>query len=107
MYLNVFEYRLRPDADIQEWIRLAEEMSALVAAEDQFEFVDLKHFATSDTEGVILERFASINGATAWIRDARHRDAMRRGKQEFYAWYRGYGCIVDHEYCQPRPPADE
>ena len=103
MYINIFEYRMREDADMTEYRELTTEMYGVVSADPQFEFLGLQSFATSPTEGVVLERFGSLEGARRWASDSHHRKVQRRGQKEFYAWYRGSGCVVDHEYQHPNP----
>ena len=103
MYVNIFEYKMRADADMSAYQELAVEMYGAVSANPQYEFLGLQTFATSPTEGVVVERFGSLEGARRWASDPHHREVQRRGQREFYAWYRGFGCVVDHEYHHPEP----
>lgn len=98
MYLNVFEYRLREDIDRAGYEAHGDRMYALVTADPAYEFIDMKVYATSDFEGVIVERFGSLEGARRWAANIEHQATMRYGRAHVYAWCHGTGCIVDHEY---------
>jgi hypothetical protein len=104
LYVNIFEYRMR--ADMAAYHDLAVAMNERVSSDPRFEFLDLRTFATSTTEGVVIERLASPKGARLWASALDHQKVMRRGQHEFYAWYRGSGCLVDHEYQHPNPIED-
>ena len=101
MFINIFEYRMRSDFDAAAYQELALAMYGLVSSDERFEFLDMNDFATSPTEGVVIERFRSLEGARLWASDPDHQKAMGRGQREFYAWYRGSGCVLDHEYYHP------
>ena len=57
-------------------------MYGVVSADPQFEFLGRQSFATSPTEGVVLERFGSLEGARRWASDSHHRKVQRRGQKE-------------------------
>jgi hypothetical protein len=101
VFINIFEYRMRSDFDVAAYQDLSLAMYDLVSSDDQFEFLDMSNFATSPTEGVVIERFGSLEGARLWASNSDHQKAMGRGQREFYAWYRGSGCVLDHEYYHP------
>lgn len=107
LYVNIFDYRMRADADMAPCHDLAVAMFEPVSSDPGFEFLDLKTFATSTTEGVVIERFSSPKGARLWASHPVHEKVMRRGQLEFYSWYRGPGCVVDHKYQHPSPTEDE
>ena len=98
MYMNVFEYRLRDDVDRAAYQAHGERMYALVTSNPSFEFIDMKSYPVSADEGVILERFGSLEGARWWAANPEHRATMQFGREHVYAWYRGTACVVDHEY---------
>jgi antibiotic biosynthesis monooxygenase (ABM) superfamily enzyme len=98
VYINIFHYVLCEDCDVAAYDALAAEMYAIVAGDPQYEFVGLERFATSDREGVVLETFGSLEGATRWARCPEHRAAMKRGRAEFYEKYVGHGTVEDHNY---------
>ena len=88
MYINYFHYVLRDDCDITAYRELSEAM---------YGFVSVERFGT-DREGIVLERFLTLEGAARWAKCAEHRAAMRRGRSEFYERYEGAGTLIDHEY---------
>ena len=102
MYMNVFEYRLRDDADRGAYQAHGERMYALVTSDPCFEFIDMKVYPVSENEGVVLERFGSLDGARRWAANPEHQVTMQYGREHVYAWYRGTACVVDHEYGTPR-----
>ena len=101
MFVNLFEYRMRSDFDAAAYQELSLAMYSLVSSDERFEFLEMSDFATSPTEGVVIERFGSLEGARLWASNLDHQKAMGRGQREFYAWYRGSGCVLDHEYYHP------
>lgn len=64
---------------------VAEEM--LAAARAMPGFVDFKTFSAQDGERVSVVTFASRAAHDAWRDDVRHREAQRRGRDEFYEEY--------------------
>lgn len=106
LYVNIFEYRMRAGADMDAYNELAMAMYSKVSGDPKFGFIGMKGFATSATEGVVIERFESRDGAMLWSKDPEHREIKRRAQREFYAWYHGSGCEVDHEYHHPNPIED-
>jgi heme-degrading monooxygenase HmoA len=101
MYINYFHYVLRDDCDVVAYQRLSDAMYAIVAGDPAYGFVSVERFG-SDHEGVVLERFTSLEGAMKWAKCPEHRAAMRRGRSEFYERYDGAGTLVDHEYSYDR-----
>ena len=65
---------------------LAERMLKL--AEAMPGFVSFKHYAAPDGERISVVEFADHDSAQAWRDHPEHREAQRRGRSEFYAWYR-------------------
>lgn len=98
MYVNVFEYRKRADFDEDAYEEHADRMYALVTSDPTFEFIDMKSYQVSALEGVVIERFGSLEGAERWAAHPDHRATMQFGREHVFAWYRGTACIVDHEY---------
>ncbi|HEV3265306.1 MAG TPA: antibiotic biosynthesis monooxygenase [Acidimicrobiales bacterium] len=82
--VTVFRSRLRPDAN-PAYGELAEEMEA--AARQVPGFVDFKAFTAPDGERVSLITFATAEAQRTWRDDPRHREAQRRGRDEFYQEY--------------------
>lgn len=90
MFVNIFEYRMRQDADLG-YQELGAQMYQRVTSDPRFTFIEMKGFPTGPTEGVVIERFATVEGARLWASDPEHIRIKRRGQREFYAWYRGHG----------------
>ncbi len=82
--VTVFRSRLRPDAG-PAYAELAEEM--LAAARAMPGFVDFAQFTAEDGERVSVVTFDSWASHGAWRDDPRHREAQRRGRDEFYVDY--------------------
>lgn len=97
MYINYFHYVLREDCDTKAYLDLSAAMYEIVTSNPDYEFVSIERFGT-EFEGVVLERFQSLEGAKRWARCPEHRAAMKRGRAEFYERYEGAGTVVDHEY---------
>ncbi|HSN02455.1 MAG TPA: antibiotic biosynthesis monooxygenase [Acidimicrobiales bacterium] len=84
MILTVFRSRLRPGVEAQ-YRPLAAEMSEL--AQQMEGFVDETFFAAPNGDRVTIVRFVDRSSHDAWARHPRHRDAQRRGRDEFYESY--------------------
>jgi len=82
--VTVFRSRLRPDAD-PAYGEVAEEMET--AARQIPGFVDFKAFTAPDGERVSVITFATAAAQRAWRDDPRHREAQRRGREDFYQEY--------------------
>ena len=82
--VTVFRSRLRPDAN-PGYGEVAEEMEA--AARQTPGFVDFKVFTAPDGERVSLITFETTEAQRAWRDDPRHREAQKRGRDEFYQEY--------------------
>jgi len=91
MPLTVFRSILKPDAqeDYAEW---AARMSDL--ARSMPGYVAHKSFTAPDGERVTLAEFDSPESQSAWARHPEHREAMKKGRADFYAWYRLQVCDV-------------
>ncbi|MCU1595545.1 MAG: antibiotic biosynthesis monooxygenase [Frankiales bacterium] len=82
--LTVFRSRLRPET-LSEYAEAAAAMSALAASMPGH--VDHKTFTADDGERVTVVTFEDRATHQAWRDQADHRDAQRRGREEFYATY--------------------
>jgi heme-degrading monooxygenase HmoA len=60
-------------------------------------FVDFKTFRADDGERVSIIVFDSPESHAAWRDDPAHRDAQRRGRQEWYAEYHIQVCELRSE----------
>ncbi len=84
MILTVFRSRLRPGVEA-EYRPLAVAMSEL--AHTMEGFVDEAFFAAPNGDRVTIVRFADRASHDAWARHPAHREAQRRGRDEFYESY--------------------
>ena len=64
-------------------------------------FVEFKMFFAADGERLALVTFASAEDEAAWRDDAQHRDAQRRGRDEFYSEYDVAVCSVQRRQRWP------
>jgi len=82
--VTVFRSRLRAGVEA-EYERVAEEMERVVASMDGF--IDQKFYVASDGERVTIVRFRDWDSQRRWAELPSHREAQRRGREEFYSWY--------------------
>lgn len=80
---TVFRSRLRPGAH-EAYGPAAQAMVALVATMDGFEG---QWFYTNGDERVTIVRFRDWASHRAWAEHPEHREAQRRGIEEFYDFY--------------------
>lgn len=83
--VTVFRSRLRPDADERGYGPLAALMEERARAMPGF--VDFKGFSAPDGERVSIIVFDTLEHQAAWRDDPEHREAQRRGREEFYEEY--------------------
>jgi len=81
--IGIFRNRLREDA--AGYPDTAERMEALVA--EMPGFLGIKTFRAEDGERVSLFAFETLAALEAWRDHPAHREAQRRGRDEFYAEY--------------------
>jgi len=89
MVVVLFRTRLRADAG-PDYAPLADRMLALAQA--MTGFVSFKHYVARDGERISVVEFDSEVAARAWRDHPEHRDAQRRGRSDFYSWYRLQVC---------------
>lgn len=89
MVIVIFRSRLRPDAG-PDYATTAERMVSLARATPGF--VSYRHYEADDGERVTIAEFASEAAVRAWREHPEHREAQRRGREEWYAWYRITTC---------------
>ena len=85
MVIVVFRSRYKEGADIGAYAELAREMRELVATQPGF--LSIESFEAPDGTHVSLEFFETDESAAVWRNHPAHREAQRRGRDEFYAWY--------------------
>lgn len=98
--LTVFRSRLRAGVEL-DYQRVAEEMDLAVAAMDGF--IDQKFYVATDGERVTIVRFRDWESQRRWAEYPSHREAQRRGREEFYSWYDIHVCEerLSHEFQHP------
>ena len=89
MVVVIFRSRLRGDpgpdydATAARMVELAGTMPG---------FVSFAHYEGADGERVSLIEFESDEAVRAWREHPEHREAQRRGRGEWYAWFRLTTC---------------
>jgi heme-degrading monooxygenase HmoA len=81
--IGIFRNRLREGAT--GYPAAAEHMEALVSTMPGF--LSIKTFRAEDGERVSLFAFETLAALEAWRDQPEHREAQRRGREEFYAEY--------------------
>ena len=94
MVVILFRTRLRADAG-PDYAPLADRMLEL--ARTMSGFVSFAHYVAPDGERISVVEFDSEVAARVWRDHPEHRDAQRRGRSEFYAWYRLQVCEQTRE----------
>jgi heme-degrading monooxygenase HmoA len=89
MVVVLFYSRLRDDAG-PDYGPLAGRMLELARAMPGFR--SFKHFAAPDGERLSVIEFESEEALRAWREHPEHREAQRRGRDEFYAEYQLQAC---------------
>jgi heme-degrading monooxygenase HmoA len=82
--VTVFRSRLREGIE-SEYEHVANAMSAAVSTMDGF--IDQRFYVADDGERVTIVRFRDLASQRRWAQHLGHRDAQRRGREEFYSWY--------------------
>jgi len=93
LIVGIFRSRLRGDA--RGYATTAERMEELAAAQPGF--LGIKTFGAEDGERVSLFAFESLAALEAWRDHPEHREAQRRGREEFYAAYSLQVCELVRE----------
>ena len=83
--VTVFRSRLRPDAEANGYHETADLMEERARA--MHGFVSFKTFTADDGERVSIVEFDSTEHHNSWRDDPAHREAQRRGRDEFYTEY--------------------
>lgn len=99
--LVLFRLHLRPGADEEAYAATSRRMHELV---DHWPgFISLKEYTSEDGEVLDIARFEDESSLEAWRREPEHREAQRRGREDFYARYRIQAARVirDYEYDMP------
>lgn len=98
----IFTSRRGVDHDA-EYSAMAVRMEEL--AREQPGFIDLVSVRDPVTRvGITVATFVDDAAARAWKAHAEHQEAQRRGRAEFYEWYRVTVAEVIREYGSPGLP---
>ena len=94
MIVTVFRSRLKPEAAMEygEW---APRIAAL--AKSMPGYVSHKSFVAEDGERLTLVEFESEEAQRAWANEARHVEAKKKGRKDFYLEYRLQVCTVQRD----------
>jgi heme-degrading monooxygenase HmoA len=90
----LFRSRLRDDAG-PDYAPAAERMVELARAMPGF--VSFHHCAADDGERISVIEFESAESMRAWREHPEHREAQRRGRSQWYSWYRNQICEQQRE----------
>jgi heme-degrading monooxygenase HmoA len=96
MVIVLIRTQLRPDADPAAYDRLDARMYEQVQTVPGF--VSATSYRADDGERIALIRFASAEALRAWREHAEHREAQRRGRDEFFTAYDVEVCEVTRAY---------
>lgn len=94
-YITIFRSRLRPGVQ-EEYYALAERMKTL--ARSMPGFISIDSYQDGDGNRVSIVEFETHETAMAWRNHPEHREAQRKGREEFYEYYHGIVASIDREY---------
>ena len=92
----IFKTHLREGADSEAYAKTSRRMHELV--EQIPGFISIKAYTGEDGEEIDLVRFANEDALTMWKEQPEHREAQRRGREEFYDRYSVQACRVVRDY---------
>lgn len=96
MKVIVFRTRLKPDVDLAAMSQVGQRMYELGSAMPGF--ISYKDFVADDGENVTIVEFESDESLAAWRDHPEHKEAQRRGREEFFEGYHIQVCSIDREY---------
>ena len=96
MVIVVIRTQLRDNIDSAAYEALDARMATLVGAMPGF--ISARSYRSDDGDAISLIRFASADALRSWRDDPEHREAQRRGREEFYAAYDIEVCEVTRAY---------
>ncbi len=94
-YAVIFISRLRADAE--GYAETARRMMDLVR--EQPGFLGMESWRDETGRGVTISWWESEEAIARWRQHPRHRQAMRRGREEWYESFRVQICRVEREGC--------
>jgi heme-degrading monooxygenase HmoA len=95
MVIVVFTITLRPDLPAAEYEQVGARMTELVSAMPGFLGMD---YAATDGGEQLIARFESADALRTWREHPEHREAQRRGQEEFFARYKIEVCELVRSY---------
>lgn len=93
-YAVIFTAKLRDDA--QEYGVVAEQMEAKMRTNDGF--VSFESVRGADGFGITVCIWDSLEALQAWKKDVDHQEAQRRGKADWYEYYKVRVAKIEYEY---------
>lgn len=94
--LVLFSLYMRGDADQEAYHRTSNRMHEIVDTWPGF--ISLKEYTIEDGEVLDIARFEDEKSLEAWRQEPEHREAQRKGREEFYDHYRIQMCRVVRDY---------
>ena len=92
-YAVIFTSKLRPEA--AGYDKMAEEMDQLTR--QQPGFLGIRSVRSASGEGITVCYWESLEAIAAWKANARHQEAQRRGRGEWYESYELKICRIERE----------
>lgn len=92
----IFKTHLREGADSEAYAKTSRRMHELV--ERIPGFISIKAYTGEDGEELDLVRFAYEKALRMWKEQPEHREAQRRGRDEFYDRFSVQACKVVRDY---------
>ena len=96
MIIVLIRTQLRDDVDLAVYEALDAHMYALVQRISGF--LSAKTYHSEDGDQISLIRFASLEALRVWKEHPEHREAQRRGREEFFSAYDIEICEVTRAY---------
>lgn len=96
MVIVLIRTEVRRDVDAPAYEQLNARMESLV--KDIPGFVSAKGYRSDDGDEISIIRFESAEALRRWREQPEHREAQRRGKEEFFAAYDVEVCEVTRAY---------
>ena len=92
-YYAVIFTSLRTEGD-QGYGEMAETMETL--AKQQSGFIDIE--SARDGVGITVSYWESLQAIADWKLQVDHKVAQKKGRQDWYSWYKVRICLVEREY---------
>lgn len=99
-YFAVIFTNQRTGSDEEGYGRMAARMVELASAQPGF--LGIESVRNPEGLGITVSYWASEEDIAAWHRNAEHREAQRRGREQWYESFRLRVCRVEREYSMPQ-----